>query len=145
MIERFLAKVRKTETCWLWKATGSRYGYFRVNGTALRTNRVSYTLFKGEIPAGMHVLHTCDVTLCVNPDHLFLGTHQDNMVDRDAKGRCGAGKHLLARTHCRRGHLYEGQNLSIRIDGSRSCKECTNMLARDRRKKYNLSNRPMSA
>jgi HNH endonuclease len=50
-------------------------------------HRISWMLFRGEIPVDAHVLHKCDVTLCVNPDHLFLGTHTDNMQDCVTKGR----------------------------------------------------------
>lgn len=52
-----------------------------------RRSRTSYQVFKGDIPNGMFVLHTCDAPHCVNPDHLWLGTHNDNMKDCITKGR----------------------------------------------------------
>lgn len=76
--------------CWLWKSTGGRedkYGGFRWRGKTLSAHRVGFALFKGEIPEGMCVCHQCDSPRCVNPDHLFLGTHKDNMRDMYAKGR----------------------------------------------------------
>lgn len=87
---RFEEKIQKA-TCWIWKA-GKRgnngYGGFRVNSTSIRlAHNVSYELYVGEIPKGMKVLHKCDNPLCVNPNHLFLGTQLDNIKDRDMKGR----------------------------------------------------------
>jgi hypothetical protein len=89
--ERFEEKYEPvTETgCWLWTAglASFRYGSIRVGGEMLRASRVSWELYRGEIPEGMHVLHKCDTPLCVNPAHLFLGTNTDNVADRDRKGR----------------------------------------------------------
>lgn len=74
--------------CWLWpKPNGDGYGKLIVGGKIRKAHRVAWEFFCGPIPEGLHVLHRCDVPLCVNPDHLFLGTHQDNMDDRKAKGR----------------------------------------------------------
>lgn len=97
--DRFWPKVEKSDGCWIW--TGCRcnrgYGQIGTGGKTAHTtaHRVSYELNKGPIPDGMHVLHSCDNPPCVRPDHLFLGTHTDNMRDMWAKqrGRCdGAGK-----------------------------------------------------
>lgn len=76
--------------CFLWLSYVGTNGYasFHVNKVGdRRANRVAWELYRGPIPDGMHVLHKCDNRVCVNPDHLFLGTHLDNMRDMKAKGR----------------------------------------------------------
>ncbi len=75
--------------CWIWTgAVGENgYGRFRMSGKALIASRASWILFKGAIPDGLFVLHHCDTPLCVNPDHLFLGTSFDNNHDCIEKGR----------------------------------------------------------
>lgn len=75
--------------CWEWTKALSKEGYARVShrGKADYGHRVSYKVFFGEIPNGLCVCHTCDNPKCINPEHLWLGTHQENMADRDAKCR----------------------------------------------------------
>ena len=76
--------------CWLWEGRVDRRGYGRLKEIGrkfLAAHRLSWTLHRSEIPPGMYVLHKCDTPLCVNPDHLFLGTHLDNMRDMVQKGR----------------------------------------------------------
>lgn len=90
--DRFLAKVRKTDDCWLWTAafitSGYPYGLFRMGKGGMKlAHRVSYELFVGTIPDGLCVLHRCDIPSCVRPDHLFLGTYADNNQDASRKGR----------------------------------------------------------
>lgn len=85
--DRFWPKVEKTNDCWIWIASGGRYGHFKYNGRIEMAHRVSWLLEYGEIPDGLDVLHRCDRPRCVRPDHLFLGTHADNMRDMRAKGR----------------------------------------------------------
>lgn len=89
--ERFWPKVHKTSGCWIWMAAKGTNGYGRFHrGTRNHwepAHRVSWILTCGSIPKGMFVLHHCDVPLCVNPAHLFLGTHRDNMADAVTKGR----------------------------------------------------------
>lgn len=83
------SKLSKTTGCILWTGakTSAGYGMLRFNKKAYRTHRLSYIEAFGEIKEGMHVLHRCDVPSCINPQHLFLGTHADNMRDMAAKGR----------------------------------------------------------
>jgi hypothetical protein len=92
-VQRFLERVRKTETCWIWMGgkSGDGYGYIydggKGSGRHLRAHRVAFELFVGPIPEGKQVLHHCDNPACVSPNHLFLGTELDNARDRNAKDR----------------------------------------------------------
>ena len=98
--ERFWSKVRKTDTCWLWTACMIRgYGQVAWNGKPRRAPRVSWEIHNGPVPAGLLVLHRCDTPACVNPAHLFLGTHTDNMRDAKAKGRLSCGDNHYRRKH----------------------------------------------
>lgn len=95
-IRRFEARVRKAGGCGCWFWTGvlnkGGYGRFVVGGREEMAHRAAWMLFKGEIPDGKLVLHRCDVPACVNPAHLFLGTHADNAMDKMLKGRGGTTK-----------------------------------------------------
>lgn len=82
--------------CWIWIGNANRDGYGLLTGSRkgkpyFLAHRVSWEMHKGAIPDGLHVLHRCDMPACVNPDHLFLGTHSENMHDMGRKGR-GRGK-----------------------------------------------------
>ncbi len=83
--ERFFAKVTKTDGCWLWtgSADDDGYGDFRIGRKELRekAHRWSYRFYKGTIPEGQMVLHTCDNPPCVNPDHLYSGNALNNATD----------------------------------------------------------------
>lgn len=136
--ERLFARVDKSGPggCWLWTGAvrGNGYGAISLGGQfgpLAATHRVSYEIHNGPVPAGLFVCHRCDVRLCVNPAHLFLGTNMDNVRDMLNKGR----HPQLSKTHCRNGHPFSGANLIIttrRGSGQRRrCRAC--MLASIRR------------
>lgn len=97
----------RSTACWLWTRarTSGGYGHFRLMGMQVYAHRASYEAHVGPIPDGLHILHACDTPACVNPAHLRPGTHQENMHDRDSRGR-GVG----GRTHCPQGHPYDEAN-----------------------------------
>lgn len=91
--ESFEQKFVKSDGCWEWLATKNQDGYGRVKqfGVLKSAHRVSYELYKGPLN-GLQVLHKCDNPSCVNPDHLFLGSIQDNATDKKLKGRAVANR-----------------------------------------------------
>jgi len=92
-LDKFFNSIIKKDGCWGWAGTVNANGYavIKLNGKLRLASRVSHELYIGKITDGMNVCHRCDNPLCVNPDHLFLGTTQDNVNDRVSKGRSAIG------------------------------------------------------
>jgi hypothetical protein len=109
--ERFWAKVQKGPRCWLWKAgkNNKGYGNFWVGGKCCKSHRLSYEMKHGSILNGMYVCHHCDTPACVNPDHLFVGTQKDNVIDCMNKGRNNKGKKIGS---CNVGSLHPRAKLT---------------------------------
>ena len=135
--ERFLVKVRKTESCWLW--TGpvfGGYGQFQPCVTGMNrscfAHRFSYELFIGPIPEGLVLDHLCRVRLCVNPVHLEPVTQSENML----RAQPLTWNYYATREQCKNGHVYTEENTLIdKTYGYRRCRTCNRDRARIRREK----------
>jgi len=116
-LQRFLTKVKKLDDCWEW--TGGKfksgYGLFTLENKIKRAHRVSYQHFNTDIPKMQQVLHRCDNPGCVNPEHLFIGSHKENMADKNRKGRGAGSKGEDHFNH----KLTTSQVLSIREDSGK--------------------------
>ena len=129
--QRFWSRVEKTESCWLWQPA-TRTGEYGKLTNKILAHRFSWELHYGSIPEGLWVLHHCDTPPCVHPEHLFLGTAKDNNSDSVSKGRHAQ----IKKTHCPKGHPYEGVNLSRSPCGDRRCRECNRVRARKSKELY---------
>lgn len=149
MNERFWKNVHKTESgCWVWCGPQGHngYGMFWNDGRSVRAHRLSLEMSTGKrIPTGMLVLHKCDNPPCVNPDHLFLGTHHDNAIDAVNKGRWV--NHIppkpKRRTHCPHGHAMTEENVRLVLrDGyvTRLCIICIRESSKRHREKKRREN-----
>ena len=126
--ERFWAKVDRSGDCWIWTGARTQKGYGLFNGADGRmhgVHRISYELAHGPIGDDLTVDHLCEVTCCVNPDHLQLLTRSENAARTH---RCSR------RTECIHGHPLAGENLYVTPDGRRQCRAC----ARERTKKVRV-------
>lgn len=120
-LHRFLAKTSSVKTMGCWEWIGGKYsngyGGFRFNSKFQRAHRVAYQLFIGPISDGLCVLHHCDNPGCVRPDHLYMGTHQDNMNDKKERGKVAKGGRPGARgEHNALSKLTEAQVREIRLE-----------------------------
>lgn len=126
LAERFWEKVQRSDGCWTWTACRNALGYGSIQYGKPRkvvlAHRVAWELAHGAPPGrDVEVCHSCDNPSCVRPDHLFLGTHLDNMRDMYAKGRRTPA--LSKRMHCHAGHEYTPENTRI-YRGYRCCRKC---------------------
>lgn len=103
LIHKFMLRVEKTQSCWLWTGPlkDNGYGKFSIGKSGVRAHRWIWEHTHGPIPRGVELRHTCDrfyapgdatYRRCVNPDHLETGTHAENMADMTARGRQAAGE-----------------------------------------------------
>lgn len=128
---RFFSYVRVSDPseCWEWQGGKDKFGYGMFNTRVEPgkkkvwiASRYAYTITKGDIPHGLHVLHRCDNPKCVNPNHLWLGTQRENMADMAKKGRRKIG----SAPTCQKGHLRTEQSTRLDASGYPRCRICRN-------------------
>ena len=127
--DQFIQKDEKTG-CWNWLGSKDKRGYGRLffKGKMVLAHRFSYEQVKGKIPASLEIDHICRNTTCVNPEHLELVTHIENV-------RRGLGNRYKEKTHCKNGHEFTPQNTINRKFGRRGCKACRKIQGRNRYRK----------
>ena len=120
-VNSFFGRVEYSDYCWEWTGfVGTNgYGQFSHKGETFRAHRWSYEYFIEPL-GSMYCCHHCDNRKCVNPFHLFKGTHSDNMRDCVDKGR----HHLSKKNYCKLGHPLYGTNLKVYIRNGRERRKC---------------------
>ncbi len=126
-LRRIYVDAKRNGRCieWMKHRRNGWYGYTTFRGAQEGVHRIIWRLEKGEIPNKLFVCHKCDNPICINIDHLFLGTHSDNMRDKIRKGRDWHQQ----KTHCPQGHAYITGN--IYFSGKkkwRKCRTCTLLI-----------------
>ena len=118
-MDRFLSKVEKTDTCWVWNAARNEFGYgYFFNKKMVRSHRFSYELHKGKIPEDKEIDHICKNRRCVNPEHLEAVTRRENIRRSDNF----ISKEMNV-THCPHGHEYNEENTYLNKN-KRYCRIC---------------------
>lgn len=121
--------------CWEWSGSCSPFGYARCNikldGIKFyRVSRLVYYLMNRNISDHIHICHSCDNPKCINPDHLYGGTRNDNMRDMVQRKRHAN----LKKTHCPHGHIYDEKNTRY-VGSNRRCRSCDRIYKRSKRKR----------
>jgi len=130
IIQRFMSKIKKSKNCWIWTGgISDGYGFFKFENTSIRAHRFSYELFKEMIPFRMQIDHLCKNKKCVNPEHLEIVIHQENMMRSNSVSGVNSQK-----THCPKGHKYSGVNKR----GQRIYKTCIKVQKNNFRKRNKL-------
>lgn len=127
--------------CWLWTKRTDRggYGWIKIDGIHRAAHRVVWEFYNGPIPNGMKACHKCDTPLCVNPNHIFLGSQGDNLRDMFGKGRWKTKRVVGDRSakSCTKGHGQDTWRVMDEFGGGR-CLTCERIRDKDRyRKKMN--------
>lgn|SRR3990167_1209066 len=120
--KRFWRNVKKTSSCWMWTSSTNDKGYGQTTITRkhkvhqnVSAHRMAYELTYGSIPGNQYVLHQCDNPPCVKPDHLYLGTAQDNINDCVRKNRNSFGEHR----YCAKLLISDVQKIRLSYNGQR--------------------------
>ena len=128
--KNFYSKIKiLPNSCWEWQAkihNPTGYGHFCINRKTFLAHRISYILHKGAIPHGLVINHICRNRKCVNPNHLEVVTLKENILKGFSIPAINSKK-----THCIRGHPFNGDNLYISPNGKRASKK-SNRIRTDR-------------